>query len=68
MCIRDSIENARFLCGDAGEVMQRLAAEGQPVDVVLMDPPRAGASLPFLDSLLHLAPRRVIYVLSLIHI
>lgn len=59
---RNHIENARFLCGDAGEVMQRLAAEGQPVDVVLMDPPRAGASLPFLDSLLHLAPRRVVYV------
>lgn len=33
-----------------------------PVDVVLMDPPRSGATEDFLEALVALSPRRVVYI------
>lgn len=33
-----------------------------PVDVVLMDPPRAGSSEEFLDAVAKIGPKRVVYV------
>ena len=42
--------------------MTRLAKQKQAPDVVIMDPPRAGSDMPFLRSLLALAPKRVVYV------
>ena len=58
----NGVENARFVVGDAGEFMEGLAAEGERVDVLLMDPPRAGASRAFLDAAARLAPARVVYI------
>ena len=58
----NQISNARFYQGDAGEFMVQLARQGQPVDVVFMDPPRAGSDEPFLSSLVKLAPKRVVYI------
>lgn len=59
---RNGVENARFLCDDAGRFMQKLAKEGTAPDVVMMDPPRAGSDQKFLQSLLILKPKRVVYV------
>ena len=59
---RNGVENARFLCDDAGRFMQKLAKEGNAPDVVMMDPPRAGSKQKFLQSLLMLKPKRVVYV------
>ena len=59
---RNGVENARFLCDDAGRFMQKLAKEGNAPDVVTMDPPRAGSDQKFLQSLLMLKPKRVVYV------
>ena len=36
--------------------------EGEKVDVVLMDPPRAGSDRKFLHSLLSLSPEKIVYV------
>ncbi len=58
----NGIRNARFVCGDAGDFMRDLAAAGETPDVVFMDPPRAGSSKAFLQSLCALAPRRVVYI------
>ena len=58
----NGIENARFVADDAGAFMRQLAADGQRADVVLMDPPRAGSSEEFLESLCALAPERVVYI------
>ena len=58
----NGIDNARFVAADASAFMRELAAEGQRVDVVLMDPPRAGSTEEFLDALAALAPERVVYV------
>ena len=59
---RNSIESARFYQGDAGQFMKELAERGESADVVITDPPRAGCSREFLQSLLTLAPKRVVYV------
>lgn len=59
---RNNIQNAVFQQGDAGEFMTALAEEGGEIDVVFMDPPRAGSDIPFLKSICRLAPKRVVYI------
>lgn len=54
--------NARFYAGDAGEYMSRMASAGRRADVVFMDPPRAGSDKKFLNSLVKLAPSRIVYI------
>ncbi len=55
-------KNAQFVCADAGEFMLGRASEGKRADVVIMDPPRAGASKQFLSNLVKSAPERVVYI------
>lgn len=58
----NKISNIEFRQGDAGEFMVALAAEAQNVDVVFMDPPRAGSDEKFLSSVVKLAPKKVVYI------
>ena len=58
----NKIRNVRFVPGDAGWFMEGMAAEGEKVDVVLMDPPRSGSDRKFLHSLLTLSPEKIVYV------
>ena len=68
--VQDAIANARlnglkncwFTAGDAGEYMEKMAADKMRPDVVFLDPPRAGSDERFLRSLLRCAPRRAVYV------
>ena len=68
--VRDAIQNAkanglrniRFFQGDAGEFMQEVSEEGEHIDVVMMDPPRAGSTPQFMDALMRMAPPTVVYV------
>ena len=59
---RNQRTNIRFVQGDAGEYMQKMAAQRETMDVVLMDPPRAGSDEAFLSSLVTLAPEKVVYI------
>ena len=61
-CKRNSMKNARFYCADAGDFMEMLSEEGESADVVFMDPPRAGSSKKFIESLAKMAPERVVYI------
>ncbi|MCH5276031.1 MAG: 23S rRNA (uracil(1939)-C(5))-methyltransferase RlmD [Lachnospiraceae bacterium] len=56
------VKNITFYEKDAGQFMVQLAGQHTKVDVVLMDPPRAGSDEAFLSSLVKLAPNRVVYV------
>ena len=58
----NGVDNARFFAADAGAFMRDMAADGQSVDVVLMDPPRAGSTEEFLEAVVRLAPQRVVYI------
>ena len=56
------MDNIRFVEADATDFMRTAAAEGGSADVVLLDPPRAGATPEFLSSLTALAPERIVYI------
>ncbi len=58
----NKIENAEFFAEDAGRFMQRYAREGGHIDVLFMDPPRAGSSKEFLDATCELKPERIVYI------
>ena len=59
---RNDIKNVQFYNADAGEFMVKLAEQNKKIDVVFMDPPRAGSDEPFLSSVVKLAPKKVVYV------
>lgn len=59
---RNQIKNVQFYNADAGAFMVEMAEQGAKVDVVFMDPPRAGSDEAFLSSVVKLAPKRVVYV------
>ena len=59
---RNQLENIRFCNEDAGKFLQRMAKEGGRCDVLLMDPPRAGASPAFLRAAAEMKPERIVYV------
>ena len=58
----NGVKNITFYEQDAGKFMVQLAQQNAHVDVVLMDPPRAGSDEAFLSSLIKLKPDRVVYV------
>ena len=55
-------ENIRFFCADAGKFMVGMAEDNEKVDLVFMDPPRAGSDLNFLRSVAALKPDKVVYI------
>lgn len=59
---RNRIGHARFHCDDAGRFLLRMAAEKRPLDVLMMDPPRAGSDENFLSAVCTLRPARVVYI------
>lgn len=68
--VRDAVANAKlngiknvdFYRNDAGRFLTQMAEAEEKVDVVFMDPPRSGSTKEFLDALIRLAPKRVIYI------
>lgn len=56
------IDNAEFFAEDAGDFMRKMAEAEQALDVLFMDPPRAGSTPEFLSSACHLAPRCIVYI------
>ena len=58
----NGIKNAEFINSDAGEYMKRLTEKNENTDIVITDPPRAGCSKAFLESLISLSPKKIVYV------
>lgn len=59
---RNGVENATFLCADAGEAATQLRQQGMMPTVIVVDPPRKGLEEEARQAVLDLAPRRLIYV------
>ena len=59
---RNGIQNAEFICADAGEAAQQLASAGIHPDVIVVDPPRGGCDGKVLDAILQMAPERIVMV------
>lgn len=58
----NGIDNAEYIESDAAEYLRSAAENGEHIDVVFTDPPRAGCSMTFLKSLVKLSPETVVYV------
>ncbi|ANK36883.1 hypothetical protein AOB58_81 [Staphylococcus sp. AntiMn-1] len=58
----NQFENTTFVCGKAEEVILKWKAQGIKPDVVMLDPPRKGCDETFLETLLELNPRKIVYI------
>lgn len=60
---RNNIENAEFFVGAAEDVLpNKYKEENIHADVIVVDPPRKGCEQSLLDTILAMAPQRVVYV------
>lgn len=59
---KNQLENTTFVCGKAEEVILKWKAEGIRPDVVMVDPPRKGCDETFLETILELNPKRIVYI------
>jgi 23S rRNA (uracil1939-C5)-methyltransferase len=55
----NQIQNIDFIHGDVSENMFKITSS---IDVLFMDPTRDGASIAFLDDVMKLKPKKIVYV------
>jgi 23S rRNA (uracil1939-C5)-methyltransferase len=59
----NDIKNAEFFVGAAEEILpKKYKEENIKADVIVVDPPRKGCDQSLLDTILAMAPKRVVYV------
>ncbi len=58
----NGVTNAEYLCGDAGQIAARLLERGEKPDVIVADPARKGCDSLSIDSMLKLAPKRIVMI------
>jgi len=58
----NGIANAEFICGDAGEAAEALAARGLHPEAIVVDPPRKGMSEEAVRAVASMKPERIAYV------
>ncbi len=56
------IENATWEAGKAEEVILKWQKEGIKPEVVMVDPPRKGCDQTFIETLIELSPKRIVYI------
>ena len=58
----NGITNVEFIADDLQKGLKPLLERKQKADVIVLDPPRAGATLKTLERILAFVPRKIIYV------
>lgn len=58
----NNIKNIDFVCADAKDYIAELKADDVKIDVAFVDPPRAGCSKEFLDSIISMNIKTVVYI------
>ncbi len=58
----NQITNTEFFAGKAEEVMPWWKAQGLNPDVIVVDPPRKGCEVDFLQAMIAMEPKRIVYV------
>ncbi|WP_198433938.1 23S rRNA (uracil(1939)-C(5))-methyltransferase RlmD [Virgibacillus salexigens] len=58
----NGITNAEFVVGEAEKVMPWWKAQGLRPDVIVVDPPRKGCEVDFLNAMIEMEPKRIVYV------
>ncbi len=58
----NGLKHARFLCDDCKGAVRQLETEGIQPNVILVDPPRKGCDADVIETIVRLAPDRVVMV------
>ncbi len=58
----NNVKNIHFFCDDASNFIKNLANKKEKIDVIIMDPPRKGSDERFLNAVVKLAPKKIIYI------
>ena len=58
----NNINNIEAVCADSQEYIKELCETNTPITCAVLDPPRAGCSRSFLESLASLAPEKIVYI------
>jgi len=56
------IDNATWEAGKAEEIILKWQQEGIKPEVVMVDPPRKGCDQTFIETLIELSPKRIVYI------
>ena len=59
---KNKTENVKFICRDATEYIEEQAFAGKHYETVVIDPPRAGTTVRFIEACGKIAPDRIVYV------
>ncbi|MGL4818756.1 MAG: 23S rRNA (uracil(1939)-C(5))-methyltransferase RlmD [Bacilli bacterium] len=55
-------KNCMYVCGKTEEILAKREKRKQPMDVLVIDPPRTGLDERLIRSLLRVRPKRIVYV------
>ena len=58
----NGVKNVHFETGAAEKIMPRWKEEGIKPDVIVVDPPRKGLELAFIEAACATGPERIVYV------
>lgn len=60
--LKNMVENAEFICADAGQAAEMLAENGTKPDVIVLDPPRKGCDDATLSACVRMSPERIVMI------
>lgn len=58
----NKMDNVEFVVGQAEKVMPEWKQQGIDPDVIVVDPPRKGCAPEFLQTMIEMEPKRIVYV------
>lgn len=58
----NEIDNVTYACGAAEDVLPQWKKDGINPDVIVVDPPRKGCAESFLETMVEMSPKRIVYV------
>ncbi|MFS0752649.1 23S rRNA (uracil(1939)-C(5))-methyltransferase RlmD [Oceanobacillus sp. 1P07AA] len=58
----NAMDNVEFSVGQAEKVMPKWKEQGLDPDVIVVDPPRKGCDVDFLEAMIAMKPKRIVYV------
>lgn len=59
--MRNQMGNVEFVCADTAPAMEKLSQK-KNIDVIVLDPPRVGCAKEVLESMIAVAPQKIVYV------
>ena len=58
----NGVENAEFICADAGKAAKQLAEKCLKPDIVVLDPPRKGCDADTLEAIVSMCPEKIVMI------